>query len=247
MKSLKTDSPQSLDQHVKAYEGNSIYDFDNEILLNWYPQRIRCLAVHARSLLELGLGHGFSTTQFADAFPRHVVVEGSPAVIKQFKKAHPRCPAQIIEELFENFIPTESFDVIVMGFVLEHVDDPVYILRKFADFLSDKGKIFVAVPNAEVLNRRLGKLMGLIEDIAKPSENDLLLGHRRYYTITTLHRDLEQAGLRVGKTEGIYLKPLSTQQILSLNLDRAALNALCEVGIGYPELSCGMLVEASRE
>ena len=88
--------------------------------------------------------------------------------------------------------------------------------------------------------------MGLIEDIAKPSENDLILGHRRYYTITTLHRDLKKAGLRVGKTEGIYLKPLSTQQILSLNLGRSAINALCEVGIGYPELSCGILVETSR-
>ena len=29
----------ALDQHVRAYEGELQYDFDNEILLNWYPQR----------------------------------------------------------------------------------------------------------------------------------------------------------------------------------------------------------------
>ena len=30
----------TLDNHVKAYQGDLQYDFDNEILLNWYPQRI---------------------------------------------------------------------------------------------------------------------------------------------------------------------------------------------------------------
>ena len=30
----------SLDNHVQAYQGLSIYDFDNTIQLKWYPQRI---------------------------------------------------------------------------------------------------------------------------------------------------------------------------------------------------------------
>ena len=54
-----------LDTHVKAYEGNSLYDFDNAILLNWYPKRIIGLASGAESLLELGLGHGYSTPLFS--------------------------------------------------------------------------------------------------------------------------------------------------------------------------------------
>ena len=29
-----------LDSYVGAYEGNNLYDFDNSILLNWYPKRI---------------------------------------------------------------------------------------------------------------------------------------------------------------------------------------------------------------
>ena len=246
MKSFETDTPQTLDKHVKAYEGTHLYDFDNEILLNWYPKRISKLTKGSRSLLELGLGHGFSTNQFASVFSRHVVVEGSPAVIERFMGVYPDCHAQIVEALFENFVSSEKFDVIVMGFVLEHVEDPVAIVRRFTEFLSDKGRMFVAVPNAEVLNRRLGRLMGLIKDITKPSENDLLLGHRRYYTVPTLIGDLERAGLSASKVEGIYLKPLSTRQMLSLNLDQSAVNALCQVGVDYPELSCGLLVEAAR-
>jgi hypothetical protein len=34
-------------------------------------------------------------------------------------------------------------------------------------------------------------------------------------------------------------------QILSLNLDERILDALCQVGVEYPELSCGLLAEIS--
>ena len=238
------DSSDSLDIHINAYEGDNIYDFDNNILLNWYPQRIIHLTAGKSSLLELGLGHGFSTKKFSQTYSPHVVVEGSPAVIKKFRIHNPNCPVQIDESLFENYSTNNRFDVIVIGFVLEHVEDPVLILKRFSQFLAKDGRIFVAVPNAEVLNRRVGKIMGLIDDITKPSENDLMLGHRRYYTVSTLRTDLLRAGYEVAQIEGIYLKPLSTRQMLSLNLAPAAIDALCHVGIGYPELSCGLLVEA---
>ena len=29
-----------LDEHVRAYEGQLLYDFDNHIQLNWYPKRV---------------------------------------------------------------------------------------------------------------------------------------------------------------------------------------------------------------
>ena len=46
----------TLDKHVAAYQGDNLYDFDNEILLTWYPQRVLHHAGAAHSLLELGLG-----------------------------------------------------------------------------------------------------------------------------------------------------------------------------------------------
>ena len=45
--------------------------------------------------------------------------------------------------------------MIVMGFILEHVDSPVQeIISRYKSYLSPGGKMFLAVPNAEVLNRR---------------------------------------------------------------------------------------------
>lgn len=234
-----------LDVHVAAYKGENLYDFDNEILLTWYPQRIVMNSKGASSVLELGLGHGFTTKIFSNYFSRHVVLEGSPAVIQNFKERFPECDAKILQTYFEKFNTEEKFDVIVMGFILEHVDDPFEIICRYKNFLSPRGKIFLAVPNAEVLNRRLGHIAGMLQDMETLSENDLLLGHKRYYTVSTLSAEIDSAGYQIDKMEGIYLKPFATSQIISLNLDKKVIRALCEVGVDYPELSCGILAQIS--
>lgn len=105
--------------------------------------------------------------------------------------------------------------------------------------------MFIAVPNAAVLNRRLGQLAGLLDNLTTLSKNDLLLGHQRFYTVDTLSAIITQAGCGVDRLEGIYLKPFTTSQIVSLQLDRKVIDALCSVGIDYPELSCGLLAEIS--
>lgn len=233
----------TLDKHLVAYEGNNIYDFDNEILMTWYPQRIIELAKKSKSILELGIGHGYTTNIFSQHFKSHLVLDGSAAVIKNFKKKFPDCKAKIIETYFEEFKNNEKFDLIVMGFILEHVNDPIQILTHFKKFLTPKGKIFIAVPNAEVLNRKLGHLAGMLPDMQSLSENDVMLGHKRYYTIKTLTEDVKKAGCKIERIEGIYLKPLTTQQMLTLNFDKKILDALCMIGISYPELCCGILAE----
>jgi trans-aconitate methyltransferase len=230
---------------MKAYKGGLQYDFDNNILLNWYPPRVIELAQSTNSILELGIGHGYATSIFANHFETHTVLDGAPAIIDNFKHKYPNCKANITETRFEQFTSNEKFDVIVMGFVLEHVEDPVKILSHYKTFLSATGQMFAAVPNAESLNRRIGQLAGLLDDVQLLSENDLMLGHKRFYTVNTLKEDITKAGYNVKCMEGIYLKPLTTPQMLSLDLDESIIDALCKIGVSYPELSCGILCEIS--
>ena len=232
-----------LDSHVTAYQGNLQYDFDNQILLNWYPKRIIEYSDNSKSLLELGLGHGYTTTIFSKHFSKHIVLDGSKAIIENFKKTYKDCNATIIETYFENYQTTEKYDLIVMGFILEHVDDPVQVLSHYKQFLNIGGKIFVAVPNAQVLNRRLGYLAGMLPDMEQLSEHDHILGHKRYYTVNTLSNEINKAGYAIKRIEGIYLKPFTTAQMVLLNFNQNIIDALCEVGIDYPELCCGILAE----
>lgn len=232
-----------LDSYVSAYSGDNIYDFDNEIMLNWYASRITKFHNKDESVLELGLGHGFSSCVFENYFNNHIILEGSAQVIDNFKKTHQDFKSKIIKTYFEDFKSNKKFDLIIMGFILEHVDDPIKILKYFKKFLMPEGYIYVAVPNAEVMSRRLGNIAGILSDIKKLSSNDLLLGHKRYYTIKTITNDIKNSGLEVINFEGIYLKPLTTSQILSLKLGNSIIMSMCELGIYYPELSCGILLK----
>lgn len=232
-----------LNKYLHAYTGDNIYDFDNNILLNWYSKRIIELTNSNESLLELGLGHGFTALNFSKFFKKHLILDGSNEIINNFKKKYPNFKSRIHETYFENFETDEKFDLIVMGFILEHVDNPVEIMKYYKQFLTPNGRMFLSVPNAEVMNRKLGKLSGLLEDVTELSENDILLGHQRFYTRETFIKDIELSGLEVVNIEGIYLKPFTTKQMLSLNLDKSILNSLCQLGVNYPELSCGILAE----
>jgi len=233
-----------LDAFIQAYGEGFPYALDNEIILGGYPDRVLDRTPTKTALLELGVGHGFTTEKFSRRFRRHVVVEGSPAVIQRFRETHPDCRAQIVEGRFETFQTTERFDAIVMGFVREHVDAPQAILRRFRQFLTPGGHCYVAVPNGESLHRRLGHTAGLLDDMMALGQGDFELGHQRLYSVATLRQELDDAGYRITNLEGIFLKPFTTGQLNSLQLSPTVLRALCQVGVPYPELCCALLAEA---
>lgn len=225
------------------YRPNGATEIENNLILNWYPHRIIERFGHAESLLELGLGHGFTAGIFAQACDRHVVVEGSSVVLEQFRQKLPDFKGELVEGYFEDYAPDETFDVIIMGFVLEHVDDPDAILRKYRKLLKPGGKLYVTVPNAKSLNRRLGLEMGLITDIYGLNANDIALGHQRQYCLETLKSAVQGAGFRVTHEEGIYLKPLPLGVLKTLENFEANLTAMLKVGIEFPELCVALLLE----
>ena len=59
-----------------------------------------------------------------------------------------------------------------------------------------------------------------------------------------LRRAVEQAGYHVQAIEGLLLKPITTAQIKTLHLPDSVLNAMLKVGVQYPELSAGLLIQA---
>lgn len=233
-----------LDRYLPAYGEGFGYAFDNNIILNWYPERVMRLCSDKDHLLELGIGHGFTTDRFSRYFSQHVVVDGSESVIEQFRQQYPDCKATVVQSYFEEFEAEERFDVLVLGFILEHVADPLAVLRKYKSLLKPGGRCFVAVPNGESLHRRLGHSAGLLDDLMKLGQGDLELGHERLYSVKSLSDDLEKTGYQVIRREGIFLKPFTSAQLQSLHLDQKIIEALCEAGIAYPELSCALLFEA---
>lgn len=121
---------------------------------------------------------------------------------------------RIHEVLFEEFEPTERYDTIVMSCIIEHVIDPALVLRRAASWLKDDGVIVLVVPNRLSLHRRVGFRSGLLSSMEQLSEVDLSVGHRRLYTVESLTHEIAGAGLRTPAIEGIFLKPLSSSQMI---------------------------------
>jgi len=231
-----------LDRCAPAYQEDFAYSLDNRLILNWYPGRVLRLS-SGSSMLDLGLGHGYTVQQFSESFERYVVVDGSPQIIRQFREKFPHLRVEIQLGSFEDFHTEERFDNIVMGFILEHVDDPSTILRRYRQYLKPGGSLFVSVPNAEALNKRFGYAAGLIDSLTRLSPADLMLGHQRLFTVASLRELVEQEKYSVKTVEGIFLKPITTGQIQTLRLSEPILNAMLEVGVGYPELCVGLLMQ----
>ena len=239
-----------LDSHVATYGEDQRFYAENILTETTYCRRI-IAALEGRSgikLLSLGLGHGLTARDLnaglSGRLKRHVVLEGSREMIERFEKQAAAVPVlDVVECFFEDFKSDEKFDAIEMGFVLEHVEDPLQLLRKYRDSLAVNGSLFIGVPNALSLHRRLGQMAGLLDDPYKLSEMDLKFGHRRYFDLDSLQACVIQAGLKIRSAQGLLMKPFTESQMQSLHLKPPVWEALAEVSKEYPAIANSIFVE----
>lgn len=243
---------------MKDKAGDSVYDdtfyFHDEdtLSLSWYARRVigSLRTSSVKSLISLGIGRrivsGSIINEYARNLDKYLIIEGSDSIISQFTsgKGIPS-NVEVIHSAFEAYRGDEKVHAIEMGFVLEHVEDPLGLLNHYRQFLETNGLLFIAVPNARSLHRLIGKEAGLLDDLFVLSDYDHQYGHRRYFDFASLSRMVLDAHLKINKAEGILLKPFSTSQLKSLHLPAKVINALCEIGIDYPEICNSIYIEAT--
>lgn len=242
-----------IEQDSAAYaEGFAFYDDNVRLLRAALEQMIRRTSdLESFSLLSLGVGHRVTVKglleALADRLSAYVIVEGSASIIEMFRReVAPPDQVRLEHAYFEEFSTDQRFDVIEMGFVLEHVADPALVLRRFAGFLAPEGRLMVAVPNANSLHRLVGHRAGLLDDLTHLSEADLALGHRRYFDPESIETLIRDSGLEVVARAGLMLKPLTTAQLASLSLTPDIVRAMDEVGFDLPDVCNAIFVEARR-
>jgi SAM-dependent methyltransferase len=129
--------------------------------------------------------------------------------------------------------------------VLEHIADPVPLLKQILTWLSPGGKFIVGVPNAKSFHRMVAVKMGLLESIYSLNERDLQLGHERVYDMDLLKAHLTEAGFSISHETGVFLKFLANGQIEQW-FSQEMIQAFYELGKDYPELCAEILVIASN-
>ena len=244
---------EDLNQYKEAYEKQFKFNDENLAMLKWYSARLvdKASALNKLDILSLGIGHRTVSKaiieQLADRIHQYIILEGSQTIIDRYLSEHtpPDC-VELVQGFFEEYQNSNFFDLIEMGFVLEHVDDPQYIVERYRKMLKKDGTIFIAVPNARCLHRVVGYEAGLLKNLYQLSEHDIQLGHKRYFDLESITKLVENAGFKIISTEGIFLKPITTDQMNSLHLPDEIMQAFFEVGRKYPEMCNAILIEAKK-
>lgn len=191
-----------------------------------------------KRILNLGLGNGLISKALDNHVIKQVVVEGSKTIIEKFSFKSQN--SIFVESYFENFVTEEKFDVILANHVLEHVEDPIWLMRhKFTQWLDENGIIFVTVPNASSIHRLIGKHMGLLKSEYDLNESDVRAGHKRVYDMARLAKDILDAGLEIVDCGGYNLKLVSLKQMHDWSQE--LLDAIFEVSKKVPPEICSNL------
>jgi 2-polyprenyl-3-methyl-5-hydroxy-6-metoxy-1,4-benzoquinol methylase len=213
------------------------YTFDYQM----HGFMLRTFAAHLTRgrALELGCFEGEFTKRLAGIYDDLTVVEGAAELVAEARK---RVDGKVkfVLDRFENFEPAEPYDAIFFLHTLEHIDQPVELLRRVGAWLSKGGRLFLAVPNAYAASRQIAVAMGLISHPTAVTEGEALHGHQRTYSLDTLKCDVLAAGLKVVDFGGIFFKPLANFQIDQLSeldiIKSDYLEGCYQLGKKYPDL-----------
>lgn len=225
------------------------YNFDFDVM---HPYMIRSFEpfFKAGSFLELGSFKGDFTKRFLQHFDDVTCVEASgEAIAVARQKVGDK--VQFVHSLFETVQLPKRYDNIVLTHVLEHIDDPVRVLKRINDeWLADGGHLFLVCPNANAPSRQIAVKMGLISHNAAVTPAEAEHGHRCTYTLDTLERDAVAAGLKVVHRTGIFFKALANFQwdrMLQTDIiSKEYLDGCYKLGQQYPDLCSSIFLMCEK-
>ena len=229
----------NFDQEFRDEDRAYAYGFDYEVM---HPFMLKSFLPFFRSgnLLELGCFKGEFTRRFLEHFRDITCVEASgEALAVAREKLGER--VRWVHACFEDARLPGRYDNIVLTHVLEHLDDPVRVLKRINDeWLADGGRFFLVCPNANAPSRQIAVKMGLISHNAAVTSAEAKHGHRITYSLDTLERDAVAAGLKVVHRSGIFFKALANFQwdrLLQTDIiSKEYLDGCYQLGQVYPDL-----------
>jgi 2-polyprenyl-3-methyl-5-hydroxy-6-metoxy-1,4-benzoquinol methylase len=163
-----------------------------------------------KRILELGCGSGHMSQALKAQGCNVVGVEIHPQAAQAAAEI---CERVIIADLdyvsLDRELGQDRFDVVLAADVLEHLKDPLPVLRSVKEFLSPRGYIVISIPNVAHISIRLALLAGRFPY----GETGLLdQTHLRFLTRESLEKLMEDAGLAIGQMERILRVPADPSQ-----------------------------------
>ncbi|MFV8339784.1 class I SAM-dependent methyltransferase [Flavobacterium sp. LB3P21] len=225
------------------------YNFDFDVM---HPFMIKAFKPFFRdgNFLELGSFKGDFTRKFLPYFSDITCVEASDDAVEIARNEF-GTKVKFVNSLFETATLPMKYDNIVLTHVLEHVEDPISVLKRInEEWLSDSGRFFLVCPNANAPSRQIAVKMGLISHNSAVTSSEMEHGHNITYTLDTLERDAKAAGLNVVYRSGIFFKALANFQwdeLLQTDIiSKEYLEGCYQLGQQYPDLCSSIFLMCEK-
>ena len=152
----------------------------------------------AERILDVGCKNGFLGRKLMEGGAKEVIGIESDEV--RCKKAEANLKDVICGDIEHLEIPFEKgyFDCVVFSDALEHVRDPLSVIRNLKTYLSEKGLILACIPNV----RYWGVIKMLVDGYWRYHDYGILdRDHLRFFTKKEIVSLFERAGCRISGIE----------------------------------------------
>jgi len=193
---VRGDHPKPEPYRLKSFKYSSHY---------WM---LKLLAAERASLriLDVGTSDGYLGWRLRELGHSVVGIERDPASAANARIHYEAFHVHDIEDF--DFPYRAEFDYILYADILEHLRDPIEVLRRSLPALKESGKIIVSVPNVANFVIRLSLLLGRF-DYADRGILDRT--HLRFFTLASLKELLSEASCRILE---VVPAPLPVQLVL---------------------------------
>lgn len=257
----KTENKLILKQNLRNYDNELndtedhkyAYNFDFDVMHPYFIKSSINYVNTSKSCLELGSSRGHFTEILLKYFDSVVCVEASNLAIQDARerlKKYENKNIKFIHSLFKNF-KSETFSNIFLTHVLEHLENPVELLKQINnELLTDDGILIIICPNANAPSRQIAVKMGIISHNTAITSAEKEHGHHITYTLDTLERDAKDAGLNILVRSGIFFKALANfqwDQLLKTKIiSQEYLDGCYALGQQYPDLCSSIMLVCKK-
>ena len=179
-----------------------------------------------KRVLELGPAAGHCTKALIENGCRVVGIEVDPTAVPALEQLAERVVIGDLSdpEVVASAIDDERFDVVLGGDVLEHLPDPLLVLRECRRALKPGGYVVLSLPNIAHADVKLQLLAGQF-----PYRDTGLLDrtHLHFFTITSIEEMLRDAGLLLVDLERVTIPVFATE--LAVDRDSVSAETLAQV------------------
>lgn len=163
-----------------------------------------------KKILEIGCSSGYMTEYMQNVLNCRVTgIELDEAAAARAQEFCEKMIVADVENLdFKGLFGDETFDVIIMADVLEHLKDPESLLKKINSYIAQDGFVLISIPNGAHGSISLNALdgnwnyrpMGLMDET-----------HLRFFDRDSFNRLLETSGFFISVIDRVIVHPRDTE------------------------------------